>query len=639
MRLRRVRIENYRSIEDSGWIEVEPEITSLVGKNESGKTAFLQALFKLNPIEPAEYQEILDFPSRLTRKRKETDDPLRVCTAEFELTDDELEVIESDLGVDALTSRTFQVWRGYRSTGLTFEDLKVDEAVTVRHLVSDLDLPSEAAAEARAATSLRQLIEILSALPKPSARSMELLERITAWPSQQASLHLIDEHLSTMLPKFVYFDDYSTMPGKVSIPDLIESRDRGDMDRGTRSLIALLSLIRGNPEDFDDESNHERLIRELENAANSISDEIFRYWSQNNDLSVDLKVTAPEPGAEPPLDKGPIFHVRVANHRHRVTVPFDERSRGFVWFFSFLAYFSDLEAAKEGDLILLLDEPALALHATAQRDLLRFMEDRLAPEHQVLYTTHSPFMIDPEHLERARTVMDVTDHGTKISADVFCVDEETVFPLRAALGYTLGQGLFSGAKTLLVENPGDLIYLDLLDAELFDRGMPTVDNDWVRVPVGGAGTLATFLALAAPTSSKLAVIVDARTRDSAPVRRLVDDDQLRNGSLVVLSEVTGVPDADIEDLFDPEFYLRLVNRSYEQQLADAPIGVDDLPTDFSRITKRVDALFAARRIAHGKLDRFLPARALLRGQLQLMPQLDDATRIRFAALAKRINAA
>ncbi len=638
MRLRRVRIENYRSIEDSGWIEVEPEITSLVGKNESGKTAFLQALFKLNPIEPAGYQEILDFPSRLTRKRKETDAPLRVCTAEFELTDEELEVIESDIGVDALTSRTFQVWRGYRSTGLTFENLKIDEAVTVRHLVSDLDLPPETAAEARGATTLRQLIEVLSSVPTPTARSTALLERISRWPSQQVALHLVDRHLRGMLPKFVYFDDYSTMPGKVSIPDLIESRDRGDMDRGTRSLIALLSIIRGNPEDFDDESNHERLIRELENAANSISDEIFRYWSQNNDLSVDLKVTAPEPGAEPPLDKGPIFHVRVANHRHRVTVPFDERSRGFVWFFSFLAYFSDLEAAKESDLILLLDEPALALHATAQRDLLRFMEDRLAPEHQVLYTTHSPFMIDPEHLERARTVMDVTDSGTKISAELFCVDEETVFPLRAALGYTLGQGLFADEKTLLVENPGDLIYLDVLNADLFERGMPAIDSDWVRVPAGGAGTLATYLALAAPNKSKVAVVVDARTRDSAPVRRLVDDDQLRNGSLVVLSEVTGVPDADIEDLFEPEFYLRLVNRSYRQYLAEAPIGVDDLSSDFSRITKRIDALFAARRIANGRLDRFLPARALLQDQLRLLSLLDDATRIRFAALAKRINA-
>ena len=638
MRLSRVRIENYRSIEDSGWIEVEPEITSLVGKNESGKTAFLQALFKLNPIEPAEYLEILDFPSRLTRKRKDSDDAIRVCTAEFELADEELEVIESDLGADALTSRTFQVWRGYRSTGLTFENLKIDEAVTVRHLTSDLDLPPEAAAEVRAASSLRQLIEVLAALPDPNSRSTALLDRIRAWPSQSVSLHLIEVHLRAMMPKFVYFDDYSTMPGKVSIPELIESRDQGgEIDRGTRSLLALLSLIRGNPEDFDDESNHERLIRELENAANSISDEIFRYWSQNNDLSVDLKVTAPEPGAEPPLDRGPIFHVRVANHRHRVTVPFDERSRGFVWFFSFLAYFSELEAAKEGDLILLLDEPALALHATAQRDLLRFMEDRLAPEHQVLYTTHSPFMIDPERLERARTVMDVTDEGTKISADVFCVDEETVFPLRAALGYTLGQELFSDEKTLLVENPSDLIFLDLLNADLYERGMPTIDNDWVRVPVGGAGTLCTFLALAAPNSSKLAVLVDARTRDSGPVRRLVENEQLRNGSLVILSEITGIPDADIEDLFEPDFYVQLVNRAYAQDLVEAPIAVDDLSLDFARITRRLDLLFATRRIANGRLDRFRPARELLRSQSELMPLLDHATRIRFAALAKRIN--
>ena len=135
----------------------------------------------------------------------------------------------------------------------------------------------------------------------------------------------------------------------------------------------------------------------------------------------------------------------------------------------------------------------------------------------------------------------------------------------------------------------------------------------------------------------MAVLVDARTRDSGPVRRLVENEQLKSGSLVILSEITGVPDADIEDLFDPVFYLQLVNRSYEQDLAEAPIGVDDLSTDFARITKRIDALFAARRIANGRLDRFLPARTLLRSQFELMPLLDHATRIRFAALAKRIN--
>ena len=386
---------------------------------------------------------------------------------------------------------------------------------------------------------MRELIDALTALPEPTSQASELLGRVNAWRDRRVILHLIDEHLN--FPMFVYFDDYSTMPGKVSIPSLIQNRDEGIIDRGKRALLSLLALIKGKPEDFNDSSNHERLIRELENAANSISDEVFRYWSQNKDLSVELQVTGPEPGALPPLDVGPIFHVHVRNLRHRVTVPFDERSRGFVWFFSFLAYFSELEAGKTSDLILLLDEPALALHATAQGDLLRFMEDRLAPEYQVLYTTHSPFMIDPEHLERARTVMDVDDQGTKVSDDVFRVDEETVFPLQAALGYTLAQTLFIGPKNLLLEGPSDLIYIELMDEDLREHAMTTMDEGWVPVPVGGAGKLSTFVSLIGSHQLKLAVLVDASTKDADAVTRPSAQrrGRLKKGSLILMSEITG----------------------------------------------------------------------------------------------------
>ena len=101
----------------------------------------------------------------------------------------------------------------------------------------------------------------------------------------------------------------------------------------------------------------------------------FNYWSQNKELRVKLQVIATaESSAEPPLDQAPLLQVRVENLRHRVTVPFDERSRGFVWFFSFLAYFSKLEEESTQPLILLLDEPGLSLHATAQHDLLRFYQ-------------------------------------------------------------------------------------------------------------------------------------------------------------------------------------------------------------------------------------------------------------------------
>ena len=140
------------------------------------------------------------------------------------------------------------------------------------------------------------------------------------------------------------------------------------------------------------------------------------------------------------------------NQKHNVTVPFDERSRGFVWFFSFLAYFSEIEQESSRPLILLLDEPGLSLHAKAQADLLRFLDERLAPEHQVLFTTHSPFMVDPQRMHRVRTVEDREDGGTTVSADVLKADSDTVFPLMAAMGVDLTQTLWVG-PCLLYTSP------------------------------------------------------------------------------------------------------------------------------------------------------------------------------------------
>lgn len=92
-------------------------------------------------------------------------------------------------------------------------------------------------------------------------------------------------------------------------------------------------------------------------------------------------------------------------HRHLLSLPFDQRSTGFRWFFSFLAAFSEFEHSSN-PVIILLDEPGLGLHARAQKDFLRFIEERLSVRCQVAYSTHSPFMIQPDHLERARLVED-----------------------------------------------------------------------------------------------------------------------------------------------------------------------------------------------------------------------------------------
>lgn len=90
-----------------------------------------------------------------------------------------------------------------------------------------------------------------------------------------------------------------------------------------------------------------------------------------------LEVLPVEAAAQPPFDQGPIRQVRVHNKRHRASVPFAKRSRGFVWFFSFLAYVNELEDTGDA-LIPLLDEPGLSLHGRAQHDLLKLVDKRLA---------------------------------------------------------------------------------------------------------------------------------------------------------------------------------------------------------------------------------------------------------------------
>jgi predicted ATP-dependent endonuclease of OLD family len=637
MHLIKAHVTYYRSAEDSEEFTVEPDVTCLVGKNESGKTNVAQALFHLNPVELAVFDEIVDFPARMTGKRKTFKDgeTIPVVVATFRYDDDEVATIEADLGPGALTSPEFTVTAGYRTTAKTFGH-HYNEAAIVRHLRSRLDLGATAAQAVEAATDIAGLLKALEELPEPTSATQELAKRISEWRKQSVGHYLIDEYAIPMMPKFVYFADYDSMPGKVSVPDLIRRRDQGSLTRGERALLGLLDLAGVSLEDFERTDQLERLIRELENSSNVISDEVFEYWTQNQDLSVKLSVHPAEEGAPAPLNEGPILFVRVENHRHRVTVPFDERSRGFVWFFSFLAYFSKLEEGRTSNLILLLDEPGLSLHARAQEDLLRLIDERLAPRHQVIYTTHSPFMVSPGQFHRVRTVIDHEKAGSKVSAEIFKADDDTAFPLLTAMGIEMTQTLFIGKDTLLLEGPSDLIYLDVLSDLAESRQLAGLDPRWVKTPIGGSGKLSTFVTLLGANKLNVAVLVDSSTKDTSAVRRLRDNDQLARSGLVEISEFTGGGDADIEDLFERDFYLELVNRTYAGELRQ-PITAADLSAGDPRIVRGIEGYFRQHKIAGGKFNHYRPAAFLLREQASLLPVIADATINRAVSLFTRLN--
>ncbi len=609
MKLVHASIQRYRSIGEPTEFDVEPDVTALVGKNESGKTAVLQSLYKSNPVDRAKFDPDLDFPTHRTREIAKGA-TVKVTDLTYELDGDDIAAVEASLCPGVLDDKRVVVVAGFRFNKTTWS-ISVNREKVLNSLRDSLDLPAADKTKVEGASTIDGLVEILQGLESDTPTATATLEKIKAWRDSDPVLAAIDV-LSERRPKFVYFGDYDVMPGKVSIPRLISHRDSGALERGEEALLALLSMAEVELEDFSSPDSHEHLIRQMENASNAISDEVFKYWSQNKELQVKLQVIATaESGAEPPLDQAPLLQIRVKYQRHRVTVPFDERSRGFVWFFSFLAYFSKLEEESTQPLILLLDEPGLSLHATAQHDLLRFINERLAPHHQVIFTTHSPFMIDPHNFGCVRTVIDAPETGTTVSSDILKTDAESVFPLHAALGVELTQTLFVGPNVLLVEGPSDVIYLQYLSEQLIKAGKTGLDDRWVLVPGGGISKLAAFLTLFGANQMKVCVLADSSAQNNKTIGRLKASGKLYDAGIVQIGNASGAEEADIEDLLPAQLYVDLVNDAYRGELAGTSLTLAELP-DGPRIVKRVEDAFFSRDVNKGRLNHYSPAGALLR---------------------------
>lgn len=625
MKLCRARVQNFKSIDDSGWVDID-QVTCLVGKNESGKTAWVQAVCKLSPVagQASDFDYELEYPRKHLQRYKRTheNESAVAVEAQFELDDDELAEVEAEFGAGALRSRTVTLAKRYDNQ--TAWTIPYQEDAIVKHLVAEAGLPAATAAQLDGLVEVAALRERLEAMGDEPPQAAELLALIDSWRGGRVGNAVVDV-IAGGLPRFFYFDDYSTMEGRIAIGALKARRDSGQLTDADRTFLALLDLVGEDLEEFETLANQERLIASLEAAGNTISDEMFEFWSQNKNLKVEFRLNGPDPeAADPELQQSNNLMVRIHNDRHRVSVIFDERSRGFVWFFSFLAYFSELEQAEDQNLVLMLDEPGLNLHATAQGDFLRFIEERLAPRHQVIYTTHSPFMVEPARLDRVRTVEDTDEHGTRVSKDVLTTTKDTVFPLQAALGYQLAQTLFVGSDNLLVEGPADYLYLQLISQHLASLGRAGLDPRWVIVPVGGLQNVPTFIALL-HGQLNVAVMVDGSQTGLQRIQHMVQRGLLSQDKLLALTDITKTKSADIEDLFEESFYLRLLKESGTANVAKSKLGKGE------RIVKRVEGV-----LGHS-YDHHRPARHLLEHP-ELLADLDEATLQRFERLIREINA-
>ena len=215
--------------------------------------------------------------------------------------------------------------------------------------------------------------------------------------------YLAEKYLLNKIPKFMFFDEFYQMAGHVNIEGLIQRQKDKRLLESDYPLLGLIDLARL---DLDDIVNPRRALERenrLEGASNHLSDTIMKYWSQNGFLEMRFDIRPGLPNDPEGMKTGTNLWCHVYNSRQKVRTLLGKRSRGFIWFFSFLAWFS--QHKRRGiPLILLLDEPDLFLHGTAQRDLLRYLEDESKTGLQVIYATQSPYMIDAHRFDRVRIV-------------------------------------------------------------------------------------------------------------------------------------------------------------------------------------------------------------------------------------------
>ncbi len=650
MRLSKVQVTSFQSVQDSTEFEID-DITCLVGKNEAGKTALLKALYRLHPVNRADhsFDATTEYPRQLVAEYEddvaaERREPAKVIQATFAFESEDVAAVEAVFGSDCLENAnpTLTLWKRYPAS-MYFRISSVNSEAALKYLVETAGLPAPVSTELLELDTAEAMVDALAEAEQTEA-SQELEPILESIAEKNVHFVIYDRILSDRIPKFLYFDEYYQMKGQDNLDALRLRVSSGTLEDSDHPLLGLIQLAGLNLDTLARPGQTEALISRLEAAGNHLTQKVLPYWSQNQHLRMKFDIRPAQPEDPPGMNSGSNILGRVENTKYFVTTPLGTRSRGFVWFFSFLAWYQKLRQENE-NLILLLDEPGLSLHAKAQADLLRYFEEELKPHHQLIYTTHSPFMVDPTHFERVRIVQDLSiepdsedlpaeQQGTKVITEVLDATPDSLFPLQGALGYEISQTLFLGPNCLIVEGVSDLMYIQVMSALLQANGKTGLSADWTITPVGGSDKVQTFVALiGAQSNLRLAVLIDYQKKDKQSIENLYKEKLLEQKAVLTYANFAPGTEADIEDMFNPGFYLKLVNGEFGTSLT-----VNDLPAGSPRILSRLEKYFENNPLPkHAPFNHYRPARYFSENIGSLGIKLTDSQLDRFQQAFDALN--
>jgi len=460
MKLKKFRVKNFKSISDSGDCYLTDTITILAGKNESGKTSILEALEDFDtdnkireaakPIKsPDAVPEIsITFTIEKDTIKKileEIKSPMKAAA------DIEIELIKTFPDSYSFGESTSQneIFGGKEIEKIqkSIKD-KWNKVKTIRTKYEALggslfDFEfSDFANEKTLFTNFKNTTtpNIAQIDEKERDNFSKLLTEIEAEINNLENLFTAETKflnaLKQWIPNFILFNSFEDIfPNKIPIAEL-----------GKNEWIQDLKFI----SDLDVSTIQAPVVRDKQKHKKDINivlnKNYEKFWTQDvKNLSVDW-------------DSSDLyFWIEEDGYLYEPSL----RSKGMQWH---LAFCIKVSARAKEDIpnIILIDEPGLFLHAKAQEDILRLLEDS-AKEVQLIFSTHSPYLLEAEKLNRVRLVHRTKKAGTQIENKVHALaDKETLTPIMTAIGLELNAGISALDKVnnTVVEGPSDVYYLN-----------------------------------------------------------------------------------------------------------------------------------------------------------------------------------
>lgn len=504
MKLTRVKIKDFRSIVSLD-LRVEDDITTLVGANEHGKSNILRAVALLSSEIPFEVQK---------DKRIDSNARAHYPTIDYhiKLEHSERKDIQT-LAQEKYPSTSVQNEDGTTTTGKPEKEIKLK------------DIPEDVV------YTLFIKAEDEKSYYRINAGDEDVRDAIYEY--------ITDE----MRSRIIYFDEFNDRLESIISKEDIEKADDNLIIKG---LLKVCELEGKEDQIFTDDTEMRQL---LDRAPEKITKAVKSAWYQGARDDINIKIIRDATGANLLID------IEDKN----TYVDFKSRSRGFKWFFSFFLKYRAYHDGDLADSIFLIDEPGLFLHPKGQKDLLQYIE-KLGKNNQIIYSTHSPFMVNRLKEKRVRVVEKSQKDGTYINTKGFTANWRH---MRTSLGMVLSDSFYFADKTLIAEGPEDVIYiLSLLQFFIKYENLNIDVNLLSIMDAGGAPNLPAMARIVKDEERPLVVLIDS---DSKPIlnklKKYVDDKECEEIQTFNSDAIT------IQDLLPAKLYEQAVN-NYIQKLVD-----------------------------------------------------------------------